>query len=57
VNERKSDLHLGINAISLLTPLTGIGQYTLNLALELQKKTYPIAVLLLRPFLERALLC
>jgi len=30
-------LHLGINAISLLTPLTGIGQYTLNLALELRK--------------------
>ena len=31
------NLHIGINAISLLTPPTGIGQYTLNLALELRK--------------------
>ena len=31
------NLPIGINAISLLTPLTGIGQYTRNLALELRK--------------------
>ena len=37
MNEHQPDPHLGINAVSLLSPLTGIGQYTLNLALELQK--------------------
>ena len=37
VNKYKPELYIGINAVSLLTPLTGIGQYTLNLALELHK--------------------
>ncbi|MFO1434321.1 MAG: glycosyltransferase family 1 protein [Candidatus Competibacteraceae bacterium] len=37
MNKNKPDIQIGINAISLLTPLTGIGQYTHNLALELQK--------------------
>jgi len=32
-----SHFQLGMNAISLLSPLTGIGQYTYNLILELQK--------------------
>ena len=37
MNQNTPNLYIGINAVSLLTPLTGIGQYTLNLVLELQK--------------------
>ena len=37
MNENETTLHLGINAISLLSPLTGVGQYTFNLTRELQK--------------------
>lgn len=35
--DEKPEIHIGIGAISLFPPLTGIGQYTLNLILELER--------------------